>query len=123
MPTILLRPRRLDEYGDIIGPNVLTMLRRLAAPLAGLRVLHLSAGPFGSAVAETLARAGVGAPLTTLGVQDRFAEAGSLTYLLERHGLTPRAIADAAMTPSASGRGGALGAPGRGAARTEGERP
>ena len=55
MPTIFLRPRRLDDYGDTVGPNVLTMLRRLAAPLAGLRVLHLSAGPFGSAVADTLA--------------------------------------------------------------------
>jgi trehalose synthase len=54
MPTIFLRPRRLDDYGGTVGPNVLTMLRRLAAPLAGLRVLHLSAGPFGSAVAETL---------------------------------------------------------------------
>src|SRR5918992_5499737 len=55
MPTIFLRPRRLDEYGDTVGPNVPTMLRRLAGRLAGLRVLHLSAGPFGSAVAETLA--------------------------------------------------------------------
>ena len=72
---------------------------------------HTVVGGLGSAVAETLARAGVGTPLTILGVQDRFAEAGSLAYLLERHGLTPRAIADAAMTPSASGRGGALGAP------------
>ena len=55
MPTIFLRPRRLDDYADTVGPNVLAMLRRQAAPLAGLRVLHLSAGPFGSAVAETLA--------------------------------------------------------------------
>jgi trehalose synthase len=55
MPTIYLGPRRLSDYEGIVGPNVLTMLRRMAAPLAGLRVLHLSAGPFGSAVAETLA--------------------------------------------------------------------
>src|ERR1043165_1191696 len=54
MPTIFLRPRRLDDYAQIVGPNVLAMLRRTAEPLAGLRVLHLSAGPFGSAVAEML---------------------------------------------------------------------
>jgi trehalose synthase len=55
MPLIRLGPRRLDDYADSVGPNVLTMLHRLAAPLAGLRVLHLSAGPYGSAVADTLA--------------------------------------------------------------------
>lgn len=55
MPTIFLRPRRIEEYAEIVGLNGLAMLRRLAEPLAGLRVLHLSAGPFGSAVAETLA--------------------------------------------------------------------
>jgi trehalose synthase len=55
VPTIRLTPRRLSDYDGAVGPHVLTMLRRLAAPLAGLRVLHLSAGPFGSAVAETLA--------------------------------------------------------------------
>lgn len=54
MPLIRLRPRRLEDYGAIVGANVLAMLRRLAAPLAGLRVLHLSAGPLGSAVAEML---------------------------------------------------------------------
>ncbi len=55
MPLIRLGARRLDEYADSVGPNVLTMLRNLAAPLAGLRILHLSAGPYGSAVADTLA--------------------------------------------------------------------
>jgi trehalose synthase len=54
MPTIYLRDRPLSAYGELVGPNVLAMLRRLAAPLADLRVLHVSAGPFGSAVADTL---------------------------------------------------------------------
>src|SRR5215208_3540680 len=55
MPTIFLAERRLTEYESTVGRNVVVMLRRLAEPLAGLRVLHLSAGPFGSAVAEMLA--------------------------------------------------------------------
>jgi trehalose synthase len=55
MPTIYLGERQLNAFADTLGPNVLMMLRRLAAPLADLRVLHLSAGPFGSAVADTLA--------------------------------------------------------------------
>ncbi|MHB8618757.1 MAG: glycosyltransferase family protein [Chloroflexota bacterium] len=52
---ILLAPRRLGDYAPFVAPGLLPELRRLAQPLAGLRVLHLSAGPFGSAVAETLA--------------------------------------------------------------------
>ena len=50
-----LRQRRLSDYATALGPEALEVLRRLAEPLAGRRVLHLSAGPFGSAVAETLA--------------------------------------------------------------------
>ena len=38
MPTIYLRDRLLSAYGELVGPNVLAMLRRLAAPLADLRV-------------------------------------------------------------------------------------
>ena len=55
MPLIRPGVRHLDDYADSVGPNVLTMLRRLAAQLAGLRILHVSAGPYGSAVADTLA--------------------------------------------------------------------
>jgi trehalose synthase len=47
-------PRRLGEYASIIDGDDLASLRSLAEPLKGLRVLHLSASPFGSAVAETL---------------------------------------------------------------------
>lgn len=50
-----LGSRRLGEYASTTPPESLQALRRMAQPLAGLRVLHLSAGPFGSATAEMLA--------------------------------------------------------------------
>ena len=52
--TVNLGQRRLGEYAALVRPDELAALRRLAEPLAGLRVLHLSAGPLGSAVAEML---------------------------------------------------------------------
>jgi transketolase len=55
-------------------------------------------GGLGSAVAEALAGAGSGTPLTMLGVQDHFPVAGSLEYLLEKYGLTPTAIAETVAT-------------------------
>ncbi|MGH2519057.1 MAG: hypothetical protein ACRDF8_04585, partial [Chloroflexota bacterium] len=50
-----LTPRRLGDYSAVAPAGTLAELRNLARPLAGLRVLHLSAGPFGSAVADALA--------------------------------------------------------------------
>ena len=55
LATVRLMPRRLNDYALTVGRQDLAHLRQLAEPLAGLRVLHLSSGPFGSAVAETLA--------------------------------------------------------------------
>jgi trehalose synthase len=55
MATIHLGRRRLDDYLAFIGPEEVAALRRQAAPLRGLRLLHLSVSPFGSAVAEMLA--------------------------------------------------------------------
>jgi trehalose synthase len=54
MPMIHLAPRRLADYDGSVDPAVLAALQRRAEPLAGLRVLHLSAGPFGSTVADML---------------------------------------------------------------------
>src|SRR5581483_778505 len=52
---ILYGTRRLSEYAGLAEPQALAALRWLAHPLAGLRVLHLSTGRFGSPVAEMLA--------------------------------------------------------------------
>jgi trehalose synthase len=51
---VLLGKRRLGEYAAVTSAEALMALRWRAQPLAGLRVLHLSASPFGSAVAEML---------------------------------------------------------------------
>ncbi len=51
---VLLGTRRLGEYAGVIDADDLLSLRKRAQPLSGLRVLHLSASPFGSPAAEML---------------------------------------------------------------------
>ncbi len=65
---------------------------------AGARVVvtaenHTIIGGLGSAVAETIAEAGIGRPLRRVGLRDTFAE-GSLTapYLFDKYGLSTRAL-------------------------------
>jgi transketolase len=57
---------------------------------------HTIVGGLGSAVAESLAEAGVAAPLHRLGIADVFAESGSRDYLFSKYGLSTQAIIDAA---------------------------
>jgi len=58
---------------------------------------HSIVGGFGSAAAEALAEAGVGAVLRRVGLPDTFAHAvGSRDYLVDRYGLSGPAVADAA---------------------------
>ena len=56
---------------------------------------HSVIGGLGSAVAEVLAE-GYCAPLERVGLQDRFGESGKLPDLLEKYGLTPHAVIQAA---------------------------
>lgn len=51
VPTV---PRKLDDYRPIVGDEAIEAARRLAAPLRGARVLHLSITTSGTGVAETL---------------------------------------------------------------------
>ncbi len=53
-----MRPpaRRLDDYRESAGNAALQQIRRLAEPLRGARILHLNFSPFGTAMAELLAR-------------------------------------------------------------------
>ncbi len=53
--TVPLTPKALDGYRAVIGDERVEEIRRLAAPLAGARVLHLNATSFGGGVAELLA--------------------------------------------------------------------
>ena len=45
---------RLDAYREIIGDDAVEAILRAAAPLRGLRVLHINATAFGGGVAEIL---------------------------------------------------------------------
>jgi transketolase len=59
---------------------------------------HSVIGGLGSAVAETLALAGLSPRFGMIGVQDVFAEGGTTQYLFERYGLTAQHIADKAIS-------------------------
>lgn len=48
-------PRSLEALRPVAGDEAVEMLRELAAPLRGLRVLHVNATAFGGGVAEILA--------------------------------------------------------------------
>lgn len=55
---------------------------------------HSIIGGLGSAVAETMAEAGLGVPLRRVGVQDTFATAGNRPYLFREYGLSSRSLID-----------------------------
>jgi len=52
--TLALQPKAVDEYRAVAGDAAIDEVRRLAEPLRGLRVLHLSVTAFGTGVAELL---------------------------------------------------------------------
>ena len=58
---------------------------------------HSIIGGLGSAVAETLALAGVATRFAMIGVRDTFAEGGTTPYLMEKYGLTARHIVERAV--------------------------
>ncbi|MHB8574213.1 MAG: glycosyltransferase family protein [Dehalococcoidia bacterium] len=55
MSLVCAASRQLSAYAGSVGGDELAAVRAQAHGLAGLRVLHISASPFGGAVAETLA--------------------------------------------------------------------
>jgi transketolase len=71
-----------------------------AASAASVRLVvtaenHSIVGGLGSAVAETMAEAGVGCPLRRVGLRDTFAEgARDAPYLFNRYGLSTAAIVE-----------------------------
>lgn len=54
LQTVDVGRQSIEAYRESVGPAVIMQLRALAAPLRGLRVLHLSATPYGGGVAEIL---------------------------------------------------------------------
>ena len=53
---------------------------------------HVVTGGLGSAVAETLAEAGIGRRLLRMGLRDTFAHGASRVYLMKEHGLDATAL-------------------------------
>src|SRR5215471_6102744 len=54
LQTVDVGRQDVARYAHSAGRDVIDELRALAAPLAGLRVLHLNATPYGGGVAEIL---------------------------------------------------------------------
>jgi transketolase len=106
LPAALAAARALVENGvsaavlnvPVIKPldsaTVVAVARRSRLVIAAEN--HTVVGGLGSAVAEALAEAGVGAPLRRIGIPDTFAEAGSRDYLFAKYGLGTRDIIEAA---------------------------
>ncbi len=54
MQHVVLSDKSLADYAPVVGDEVIAELERLAAPLAGARVLHINATAYGGGVAEML---------------------------------------------------------------------
>jgi len=85
----------------------------IADAIAGARAVvtienHLVRGGLGTAVAELIARQGLGRRLATLGLQDSYAAGGTLPYLLARFGMDQAAILRAADGLLGLGLGGGV---------------
>jgi trehalose synthase len=52
LPPVNVGSKALADYGTILGRGLMAEIQRLAAPLEGKRVVHLSATAFGGGVAE-----------------------------------------------------------------------
>jgi trehalose synthase len=54
MQNVVLSTKSLADYAPVVGDEVIAELRRLAAPLRGARVVHVSSTAYGGGVAEML---------------------------------------------------------------------
>lgn len=81
-------------YTPVLKPFDSPTILSIAAGTSGVVTAenHSVIGGLGSAVAETLAEAGAGIPLRRVGVEDRFASAGSRPFLFREFGLSSRRI-------------------------------
>jgi trehalose synthase len=84
---VTLGHKHLADYASIQGRSVVARIRELAEPLAGLRLLHLSATAFGGGVSEILYTlvplmrdAGIDADWAIIAGDDPFFEATKATH-------------------------------------------
>ncbi len=71
-----------------------TVLEALAKARRGIITMenHTVVGGLGTCVAEMMAEAGIGTPLTRIGIQDTYCQGASLPYLMRKHGLDATAL-------------------------------
>lgn len=83
-------------YVPVIKPlDAATILRHVSGARGVVTAEnHSVIGGLGSAVAEVIAEAGLAVPLRRIGVQDRFASAGSRPYLFREHGMSSARIVE-----------------------------
>jgi transketolase len=55
---------------------------------------HTIIGGLGELISDLVTRDGLGVRVTRIGLDDRWAESGSNDFLLDKHGLSPRRVAD-----------------------------
>ncbi len=106
LAAVLAAAEALRAHGVEVGVLNVPVVKPLDAPTIvkagrGTRAVitaenHSVIGGLGSAVAEALAEAGFGGRLIRVGIQDRFAESGSRSYLFSRYGLSVQRIVDEA---------------------------
>ncbi|MGH9103347.1 MAG: transketolase family protein, partial [Acidimicrobiales bacterium] len=107
VPTALAGAQALGERGVSVAVVNVTVIKPLdAATVRGVAAAaravltaenHSVVGGLGSAVAETIAEAGLGRPLRRVGLRDTFAEgSASAPYLFDRYGLSTQALVDEA---------------------------
>lgn len=106
LPAALAAERTLTENGvsaSVINVSVIKPLDAATILNAArhCRIVvtaenHTVIGGLGSAVAETMAEAGIATPLKRVGIADVFAESGSREYLFHRYGLGTKNIIGAA---------------------------
>lgn len=54
MQNVVLATKTLSDYAPVVGEDVIAELQKLAAPLQGARVVHISSTAYGGGVAEML---------------------------------------------------------------------
>jgi transketolase len=87
--TASLSPAPVEDLAELLG----------RVPLAIALEAHYTTGGLGSLACEVVAERGLGCRVIRQGVTKvPRGESGSTRYLFERHGLTARAVADAAVS-------------------------
>lgn len=85
--------RHVSTLKPFTDPTVLDAARAAKSHVVTVEN-HNIIGGLGTAVAETMAEAGVGTPLTRIGIPDTFAHGATAPYLMDKYGLSAARIVE-----------------------------